>query len=177
VRVNDAAAVFFESSRLFIFGRYLAASMKKTILLYGFLLAALTGLLKFLEYRYFVRDLSVEFYVGAIALFFTGLGIWVGLKMTRRKTPGGAGSNPPLPTTNTPPLTNEELLQQTGISRREFEVLVLMSKGYSNQEIADQLFLSLNTVKTHCSNLFLKLDVKRRTQAIQRGKELGLLAI
>ena len=142
--------------------------MKKTILLYGLLLAGLTGLLQFLEYRYFVRDLSVEFYVGMIALFFTGLGIWVGLKLTRKnKSAQPATSHLSDPA---------ELLEQHSITQREFEVLELMAKGHSNQEIADQLFVSLNTVKTHSSNLFSKLDVKRRTQAVQRAKELGILA-
>jgi ATP/maltotriose-dependent transcriptional regulator MalT len=70
---------------------------------------------------------------------------------------------------------NEALLAQTGISKREYEVLELMAQGLSNQEIAEKLFVSLNTVKTHTSNLFVKLDAKRRTQAIQKAKELGLI--
>ncbi|MBO0799520.1 MAG: response regulator transcription factor, partial [Blastocatellia bacterium] len=70
---------------------------------------------------------------------------------------------------------NEQELQRLGISKREYEVLELMAQGLSNQEIADKLFVSLNTVKTHSSNLFMKLDARRRTQAIHRAKELGLL--
>ena len=139
--------------------------MKKTILIYGASLAALVALLKFMEYRYFIRDLSLEFYVGAVALLFTGLGLWAGLKLTRRKT---VLVNPNF-------VLNEAELKQLGISPRELEVLKLIAKGLSNQEIADQLFVSVNTVKTHTSNLFLKLDVKRRTQAIQKAKELQFI--
>ena len=128
----------------------------------------LVFLLKVLEYRFFARDLSLEFYVGLVALFFTALGAWVGLQLTRnRKTtiavPAGDFK------------VSEDILKQTGISKREYEVLELMAQGNSNQEIADKLFVSLNTIKTHSSNLFVKLEVKRRTQAIQRAKELSLL--
>src|SRR6267154_2073233 len=139
--------------------------MKKTILIYGSSLASLVALLKFIEYRYLIRDLSLEFYVGTVAFLFTGLGIWAGLKITRRRT---VLVNPDF-------VLDETGLRRLGISRRELEVLELISRGLSNQEIADQLFLSLHTVKTHTSNLFLKLDVKRRTQAIQKAKELQLI--
>ena len=142
--------------------------MKKTILLYGFFLAVLTGILNFIEYRFLVRDLSVEFYVGAVAVFFTAFGIWMGLKLTNGKPPE---TEPILPSA----ADIDKLLTQHGISKREHEVLTLIAQGYSNQEIAEQLFVSLNTVKTHSSNLFVKLKVKRRTQAVQRAKLLGLL--
>lgn len=140
--------------------------MKRTIILYGLALAALVSLLKFLEYRFFVRDVSNEFYIGIIATMFTVLGIWVGLKLTRKK---------PIIITNPNFRFDESRLEKWGISKREYEVLELMAKGHSNQEIADKLFVSLNTVKTHSSNLFLKLDAKRRTQAIQKAKELELI--
>jgi NarL family two-component system response regulator LiaR len=143
--------------------------MKRTILLYSAALALLVFLLKFVEYRYFVRDLSLEFYIGLVAVLFTVIGIWAGLKITGKKT-----------VVITQPAAvfkvNEDQLRQLGISKREYEVLELMARGLSNQEIGDQLFVSLNTVKTHSSNLFLKLDVKRRTQAIQKAKELHLLS-
>jgi two-component system, NarL family, response regulator LiaR len=139
--------------------------MRKTILIYGVALAALTGILKFIEYRYFVRDLSLEFYLGAVAVLFTGLGVWAGLRLTRRKV---VIANPDFK-------LNEPELQRLGISKREYEVLELMAQGLSNQEIADKLFVSLNTVKTHSSNLFMKLDARRRTQAVRRAKEFGLL--
>jgi two-component system, NarL family, response regulator LiaR len=139
--------------------------MRKTILLYGVAMAALTGILKFIEYRYFVRDFSLEFYLGAVAVLFTAIGVWAGMKLTRKKVIV-AGPDSKL---------NEPELQRLGISKREYEVLELMAQGLSNQEIADKLFVSLNTVKTHSSNLFMKLDARRRTQAIHRAKEIGLL--
>lgn len=148
--------------------------MKRTIIIYGALLAALTGLLQFLEYKFFIRDFSIEVYIGAIALFFTGLGIWVGLKWTKGKK---QDSVPTQLSENAPQsISKEKTLQDFSITQREFEVLQLLEKGHSNQEIADQLFVSLNTVKTHTSNLFSKLDVKRRTQAVQKAKSLGLFS-
>jgi len=139
--------------------------MRKTILIYAIALAALTGILKFIEYRFFVRDLSLEFYLGVVAILFAGLGVWAGLRLTRRKV---VIANPDFK-------LNEPELQRLGISKREYEVLELMAQGLSNQEIADKLFVSLNTVKTHSSNLFMKLDARRRTQAVRRAKEFGLL--
>lgn len=143
------------------------ASMKRTILLYGLSLAVLIFFLKFIEYRFLVRDLSLEFYIGAVAIFFTVLGVWAGLKLTKKKT---------IIITNPAFQFDQNRLDSLGISKREYEVLELMAKGFSNQEIADKLFVSLNTVKTHSSNLFLKLEVSRRTQAVQKAKELQLLA-
>lgn len=141
--------------------------MKRTIIIYGLSLAVLILLLKVIEYRFLVRDLSLEFYIGAIAIFFTVLGVWVGLKLTKKKT---------VIITNPAFQFDQTRLDKRGISRREYEVLELMAKGLSNQEIADRLFVSLNTIKTHSSNLFLKLDVNRRTQAVQKAKELQLIA-
>lgn len=140
--------------------------MKRTIIVYGLSLAALIFLLKFIEYRFLVRDLSLEFYIGAIAIFFTVLGAWVGLKLTKKKT---------IIITNPSFQFDQSRIDSLGISRREYEVLELMAKGLSNQEIADKLFVSLNTVKTHSSNLFVKLEVSRRTQAVQKAKELQLI--
>lgn len=139
--------------------------MKRTIFLYGLALAAFVFVMKFLEYRLLIRDLSVEFYVGVVAVFFTGLGIWAGLKLTRRKV---VVVGPEF-------VLNAAELNRLGISKREHEVLELMAQGLSNQEIADKLFVSLNTVKTHTSNLFLKLEAKRRTDAIRKAKELRLI--
>ncbi|GHN00642.1 helix-turn-helix transcriptional regulator [Cytophagales bacterium WSM2-2] len=139
--------------------------MKRTIILYGLALAVLVFLLKQLEFRFYVRDLSMEFYVSALAVLFTTLGIWAGLKLTRKKV---IIASPDF-------VLNESELQRLGVSKREHEVLQLMAQGLSNQEIADKLFVSLNTIKTHTSNLFLKLEVNRRTQAVQKGKELRLI--
>ena len=139
--------------------------MRKTILIYAIALAALTGILKFIEYRFYVRDLSLEFYLGAVAILFAGLGVWAGLRLTRRRV---VIANPNFK-------FNEPELQRLGISKRDYEVLELMAQGLSNHEIVDKLFVSLNTVKTHSSNLFMKLDARRRTQAVRRAKEFGLL--
>ncbi|MBT1704786.1 response regulator transcription factor [Chryseosolibacter indicus] len=141
--------------------------MWRTILLYGVSFAILIFLLKLIEYRFLVRDLSLEFYLGLVALLFTAVGVWTGKKITSKKfvTP---------PATTAPRKHNEGQVAKIGISKREYEVLLLMAKGLSNQEIADQLHVSLNTIKTHTSNLFLKLEVKRRTQAIQKAKDLEL---
>lgn len=141
--------------------------MIRTVFIYGLVLAGLVFLLKYLEYRMVVRDLSIEFYVGIVALVFTALGIWAGLKLTRKKV---------ITVTVGPAFVlNQAALDRLGISKREHEVLEWMARGLSNQEIADKLFVSLNTIKTHTSNLFLKLEVSRRTQAIQKGKELRLI--
>jgi DNA-binding CsgD family transcriptional regulator len=139
--------------------------MKKTIALYGLALAGLVAILKFVEYRFFMHDLALEFYLGAVAVLFAGLGIWAGLRLTRNKV---MIIDPNFK-------LDESILERLGISKREYEVLELMAQGLSNQEIAEKLFVSLNTVKTHLSNLFVKLDAKRRTQAIQKAKELRLL--
>lgn len=140
--------------------------MKRSIILYGVSLALLVFLLKLIEYRYYVHDLTIEFYVTMVALLFASLGAWIGVKLVRRKS-----GQFPIGEFN----ASEAALKQTGISKREFEVLDLMSKGNSNQEIADKLFVSLNTVKTHSANLYVKLGAKRRTQAVQRAKELQLI--
>jgi NarL family two-component system response regulator LiaR len=141
--------------------------MRKTILLYALLLALLVFVLKLIEYRFLIRDLSLEFYVGIVAIMFTALGVWAGLKLTRK--------NPTLNESINNFVRDEARIQRIGISKRELEVLELMATGLSNQEIADQLFVSLNTVKTHSSNLFIKLEVKRRTQAVQKAKDIKLI--
>lgn len=141
--------------------------MRKAIL-YGLILALLVFLLKLIEYKFLIRELSIEFYIGVIAVLFTILGVWGGRKLTPSK-------KVIVTVPATPFILNEENLRSLSISKREHEVLELMAKGLSNQEIADRLFVSLNTVKTHTSSLFLKMDVKRRTQAIQKAKDLSLI--
>jgi ATP/maltotriose-dependent transcriptional regulator MalT len=140
--------------------------MRRTIIIYAIALAVLTFALKFFEYRFIAQDLSIEAYLGIVAVLFTGLGIWAGLKLTRRRPLPKAGAE----------FTPDELeRERLGISKREYEVLELIAQGLSNQEIADKLFVSLNTVKTHSSRIFSKLDARRRTEAIRRAKELRLL--
>ena len=139
--------------------------MRKTILLYGASMALLLGLLKFVEYRYYVRDLPNELYIGTVALIFTSLGAWIGWKLTHRNR---IVLDPNFS-------VNDGLLEKMSISKREYEVLKLIAQGLSNREISERLFVSINTVKTHSSNLFVKLNARRRTEAVKRAQELTLL--
>lgn len=139
------------------------------LLLYGSGMAAMIFVLKLVEYRYWARDFGMEVYVGVVAVLFTALGIWVGWKLLQDKQPGSAPAVQPDVT------RNETALRELGISPRELEVLELMAQGCSNQEIADRLFISLPTVKSHSSSLFGKLDVSRRTQAVHKAKEAGII--
>jgi NarL family two-component system response regulator LiaR len=139
--------------------------MRRTIVIYGAAMAILVGLLKLIEYKYFVRDIPLEFYIGLVAVMFTALGVWAGLRLTRPKVITTSGSFE----------LNQANLGKTGISSREYEVLELIAQGFSNEEIAEKLFVSISTVKTHVSNLFSKLDARRRTQAVQRAKELHII--
>lgn len=142
--------------------------MRRTIIIYGIAMALLLGLLKLVEYKYLVRDIPLEFYIGVIAVMFTALGIWAGLRLTRPKLVEV--------TVQGPFEQDDKALKERGISKREFEVLELIAAGLSNQEIADRLFVSTSTVKTHVSNVLAKLDASRRTEAIARAKELRLIA-
>jgi DNA-binding CsgD family transcriptional regulator len=147
--------------------------MKKHILIYGLCGGVLIVLLKFVEYRFLVVEHSIEIYGGLIALLFAVLGIWLGLKLT--KTKETVVVREVLLPAQTSFTLNEVRLRELGITRRELEILELIAHGLSNREIAEKLFVSENTVKTHSSRLFEKLSAKRRTQAVQMGKELGLI--
>lgn len=147
------------------------ARHKETIL-YSLLMGIALIALRFLETRFFVFDYTVEFFVGGLALLFTALGIWLALKLAKPKTVV-VEKHLRAPTEF---LLDENQMESLGISKRELEVLQLMAKGCSNSEIASQLFVSLNTVKTHVSNIFSKLEVGRRTQAVEKAKQLRLIA-
>jgi len=147
--------------------------MKRHILIYGLVGGLLIVLLRAVEYRFLVIEHSVEIYGGLVAMLFAGLGIWLALKLTRNKekivikeVPIAAPERFTL---------NQPRLQELGITPRELEILELIARGLSNREIAEQLFVSENTVKTHSSRLFDKLSARRRTQAVQLGKEFGLI--
>ncbi len=146
----------------------------KQAYLYGISLALLLFLLKWLELRFVIIDHSFEVYIGAIALIFTGLGIWLAFKLTKPKVETRVVEKEVL-LHQKDFVLNERELEKLGLSKREVEVLQLMSKGMSNQEIATQLFVSLNTIKTHSSKIFEKLDVKRRTQAVEKAKRLSII--
>lgn len=153
------------------------SAAKKHILVYalgyGLCGGLLIVLLKLVEYRFLVIEHSIEIYGGLIALVFASLGIWLGLRLTGRKEVVVVKEVPVSPVT--PFTLNEERLRALGVTPRELEILGLIAQGLSNREIAEKLFVSENTVKTHSSRLFDKLSAKRRTQAVQIGKELGLL--
>lgn len=151
------------------FPHRISIPLKGSSIWFGIAMAALLVLLKVFEYHYFSRHLRLEIYLGAVALLFGALGAWLTRHFLAGKTPAAP---PPNPTAST---DRSKQLQNTGLSERELEILELMARGHTNQQIADALFISLNTVKTHASNLFAKLDVQRRTQAVCRARELQLL--
>lgn len=140
------------------------------IFLYGFSLAALLLLLNWLKLKLIVTDHAFEVYVGLIALLFTGLGIWLATALSRRTA--SYNHEPPASASFT---VNESAVERLNLSKRELEVLQLMAKGLSNREIAERLFISISTVKTHSNKLFDKMGVKRRTQAIERGRQNGVI--
>jgi DNA-binding CsgD family transcriptional regulator len=147
--------------------------MKRHILIYGLVGGLLIVLLKLIEYRFLVIEHSIEIYGGLIALLFAVLGIWVGLKLTRNKETLVIKE---IPISKTVPFTvNQTRLRELGITPRELQILELIASGLSNREIAEKLFVTENTVKTHSSRLFDKLSARRRTQAVQLGKEFGLI--
>jgi len=139
----------------------------KRVLLYGLVGGVLIALLKLIEYNYFVRAYPGEVYGALIAIIFTIVGIYFGLKLTRPKVVVVRDSGPFV--------LNAEKLKEIGLTAREHEILGLIAQGLSNREIGEKLFVSENTVKTHSSRLFDKMSVNRRTQAVQKGKELGLI--
>lgn len=145
--------------------------MKKHVLLYGLLGGVLIAVLKFAEYRFLVLEHSLEIYGGIVAVLFSALGIWLGLKLTRVKTVEVVREVPVVG----PFVRNEARVAELGITPREMEMLEALAAGHSNREIAERLFISENTVKTHTSRLFEKLQAQRRTQAVQRAKEAGLI--
>ena len=150
-------------------------SKQTQIIAYGLSLALLVFLLKWLELKLLIVHHSQEIFAGVIAVMFTGLGIWLALKLSRPRVEKVIVKKEII-VRETGFVFNEREATQRGLSKRELEVLLLMSQGLSNQEIADKLFVSANTVKTHTRNLFEKLDVARRTQAVQKARDLNLIA-
>lgn len=141
--------------------------MHRIAWIFGFFLFLLVLLLKSLEYNYFLANVQLELYLLMVGLISIGLGLLLGknINQIRHKKKQKEDSQKGLQQMRVPP----------ELSKREFEVLQLMSQGYSNQEIADQLYVSIHTVKSHSTNLFSKLAVKRRTQAIQKAKQYNWL--
>jgi DNA-binding CsgD family transcriptional regulator len=143
----------------------------KSTLLYGCALATSLLLLKWFELKYIIYSQSFEIYAGIIALLFTVLGVWLAIKLIQPKTI----------VIEKEVLKNDVIInileiEKLGLSKREIEVLNMLATGLSNQEIGNHLYISLATVKTHVSKLYDKLDVKRRTQAIEKAKRLGIIS-
>ena len=157
--------------------------MKRHVLIFGLVGGLLIATLQYTEYRFVIIEHSVELYSALVAILFATFGIWLGLRITRSRetiretvvvkevlVPAEA-----LAPSEAPFAPNTAHQQTLGITARELEILNLIARGFSNREIATQLFVSENTVKTHGARMFDKLGADRRTQAVQRGKELGLL--
>jgi two-component system, NarL family, response regulator LiaR len=141
------------------------------ILLYGLALGLLLASVQVAQYKLLFTARAQDWYTGLIAVLFLTLGVWAGRKWVARRASLSAPVSPPA-------LSDAELdriLEKHRITRREYEVLQLIAEGMSNQEIAARMFVSLNTVKTHTSNLFSKLDARRRTQAVEKARALGLV--
>lgn len=147
--------------------------MRSHVLLYGLLGGVLIAGVKLIEYRWLVVEYSVEIYGGLVAAVFASVGIWLGLRLTRNtNTVVVHEVLVPAPADF---VRDQATLDALGITPRELEVLALIAEGLSNKEIAQRVFVSENTVKTHLSRVFDKLGARRRTQAVQRGKELRLI--
>jgi ATP/maltotriose-dependent transcriptional regulator MalT len=155
--------------------------MKKTLFIYSFFLAFLSILLKTTEYWFWVKLNAFDIYGVLIAFIFLGSGIWLGSRFNQKNKEKQRENDQYViarheVTEGSSKIIDEKALENLGISKREYEVLALLGTGMSNQEIADALFISQNTVKTHTSRLFEKLDVKNRTHAIIKSKELGIIS-
>jgi len=156
---------------------FLTSIFRKALhfLLYGSILAVLVFVLKWMQWKFLIVDNSLDIYIGLIAVFFTILGIWVATQLVRPKIEKVIVEKEIYIVEPEVSAINETELKKLNLSSREFEVLQLLAKGYSNSEIASNLFLSLSTVKTHVSNLFLKMDVKSRTQTIEKARRLRII--
>ena len=155
--------------------------MRKQVLIFGLVGGVLVTLLQWTEFHFVVLEHSIAIYGVLIAILFAGAGIWLGTKLL---APGVRIRErivdriveiavPTVPTSNF--AAADTVRERLGITRRELEILNLVARGLSNREIGETLFVSENTVKTHCSRAFDKLGARRRTEAVQRSKELGLL--
>jgi ATP/maltotriose-dependent transcriptional regulator MalT len=163
----------------------------REILLTGLFAGALVVLLRLVEYRYVILQHSAPLYGGILAALFAYLGLRLGQKLTRPKTIERVTTvervvlqkievpvevRVPVPFPAGPEFVRDEAaVARLGITPRELEILELIAGGHSNREIAARVFVSENTVKTHSSRLFDKLNARRRTQAVQIAKELRLI--
>ncbi len=147
------------------------------IILYGFILAVLVFFLKWMQWKFLIVDNAIDIYIGLIAIFFTVLGVWVAKQLIKPKIETVIVEKEiiiPQPEEFT---LNETELKKLNLNNREYEILQLLANGCSNAEIAGVLFLSLSTIKTHISNLYFKMDVNSRTQAITKARRLKIIEI
>jgi len=147
----------------------------KATIIYSISLALLLFLLKWLELRFIIFEHSFEVYIGFIAIIFTALGIWLAVKLSKPKIETVVVEKEVYVTKNENFILDTSLVAQLELSKRELEILNLLAQGHSNQEIATKLFVSVSTVKTHIQNIFEKLDVQRRIQAIEKARRLNLI--
>lgn len=145
--------------------------MLKYILIYGFSFLGFVVCIQFLNYSHWSYLIDNSIYSSLLSLLFLVVGILLAKKYFTKEI---LIEKEVL--VKEPIQLNFDEALKLSISKRELEVLALVSQGFSNQEIADQLFISLNTVKSHISNVFIKLDVSKRTKAIAKAKELGLIS-
>ena len=155
--------------------RNLISPKYKEFLIYGISMAMVLLMLKMLEAHFIVFDYRLDLFIGAIAIMFTVLGIWLALKLVKPKIETRIVEKEVYIDISVPTELDQKEISKLGISKRELEVLNLMAEGLSNEEIVGKLYISLNTVKTHSSNIFIKLDVKRRTQAVEKAKRLNII--
>lgn len=147
----------------------------RSIIIYSVLMAVLVFALKWLQWKFLIVDNSLDIYIGLIALFFTILGVWIATQLVKPKVQTVVVEKEVYVSQPNGFTINEAELKKLNLSNREYEVLQLLAKGYSNADIARNLFLSLSTVKTHVSNLFIKMDVKSRTQTIDKARTLRII--
>lgn len=134
-----------------------------SVLVFGLILGLLTITLQFFEYRYYVGSLNTDIYTAVVATIFTAIGIWLGMSLLKGKKEKNSSE------------IDLSKVKKLKLNEREYEVLQLIAQGLSNQEIADKLFLALPTIKTHTSNLYWKLNVQSRTQAVHKARSLKLI--
>ena len=182
---------FIEFARLILSAKHThqprPTRLSRSILIFGLIAGVTITVMRLIEYRWLVVSHSVEIYGGLVAAVFAGVGIWLGQRITGRKerivvrkveVPIAVPVEIPVavPVEVTETFTrNEQRVAELGITPRELEILEKIAEGLSNREIADRLFVSENTVKTHAKRLFDKLGARRRTQAVQIGKAAGLI--
>ena len=146
----------------------------KPLFRYAALMALLVFALKWLQWKYIISDYSLDIYIGLISVLFTALGIWVATQLARPKVETVIVEKEVYLSHAEDFTINETELKNLKLTTREYEVLQLLAQGHTNAEIGDKLFLSLSTVKTHVSNLLVKMDVKNRTQALEKANRLKI---